>query len=199
MQKRVLPAGYLALRRLGLVLVVGALATGCAQPSSVAVYPAPSLAVPSRTDGCIQPCAVPTPVDSAECPAAGVRITAERGDAAMGYREMPLRLTNCGGTAYPLHGRPDIVVLDKDRNRLDIALVPSVHYSAEPRPTTLQPGVSAIAMLSWRNTVTESRVPAASGAFLSVAPFPGAPRQIVTPPNPLDLGNTGRLEAGAWF
>ena len=27
----------------------------------------------------------------------------------------------------------------------------------------------------------------------------GAPRQTVTPPSTLDLGNTGKLEAGAWM
>jgi hypothetical protein len=128
-----------------------------------------------------------------------VLITADRGDAAMGYREMTLHLKNCGTAPYQLRGRPDIVVLDKDRQPLDVAVVPSVHYTASPRPVTLQPGVSTTAVLSWRSTYTAAAEPPATGVYLSVAPVQGAPRQTVTPPSPLDLGNTGKLEAGAWM
>jgi hypothetical protein len=133
------------------------------------------------------------------CPTPGVLITAERGDAAMGYREMTLHLKNCGDIAYRLHGQPDIVVLDADRKPLEIALVPSAHYTAGPRQITLEPGVSAMALLSWRNTVTDPTVVATTGAFLSIAPAQGMPRQTVSLPSPLDLGNTGRLEASVWF
>jgi hypothetical protein len=117
----------------------------------------------------------------------------------MGYREMTLHLRNCGDIAYRLRGQPDIVVLDADRNPLEIALVPSAHYTADPRQITLEPGVSAMAVLSWRNTVTDSTVVATTGAFLSIAPVQGMPRQTVRLPSPLDLGNTGRLETSVWF
>jgi hypothetical protein len=139
------------------------------------------------------------PEVTAGCPAPGVLITAERSNAALGYREMTLHMKNCGNKAYPLRGRPDIIVLDKDRNPVDVAAIPSVHYTSAPRQLTLKPGIGVIAVLSWRNTVTDSTVPASTGAFLSVAPVQGAPRQTVTLLSPLDLGNTGRLEASAWF
>jgi hypothetical protein len=191
MRTCLLHARYTALRRLGLVLGVSALLAACAQPSSTAVNPARSTVATAPASA--------APEVTAGCPKPGVLITAERGDAAMGYREMTLRLNNCGDKAYPLRGRPDIIVLDKDRNPLDVAVLPSAHYSAEPRQVTLKPGIGAIAVLSWRNTVTDSTVPATTGGFLSVAPVQGAPRQTVTLLSPLDLGNTGRLEASAWL
>jgi hypothetical protein len=117
----------------------------------------------------------------------------------MGYREMTLSLSNCGSSTYQLTGRPDIVVLDEDRKPLDVATVPSVHYTAAPRPLSVQPGSGAMAILSWRNTVTDPTVVATTGVFLSVAPVPGTPRQILRLPSPMDLGNTGRLEASAWM
>ncbi len=116
----------------------------------------------------------------------------------MGYREMPLLLRNCGSSTYKLSGRPEIVVLDEDQKPLDVAVVPSIHYTAAPKPISVKPGSGAMVILSWRNTVTDATVVATTGAFLSVAPVPGAPRQILRLPSPMDLGNTGRLEASAW-
>ena len=186
MRTRFLRAWAPPLCRLGLVLALGALSAACT-PAHPTAAPPPLHPGPASTED-----------GTGDCPAPGVLIIAQRGDAAAGYREMPLRVTNCADTPYPLRDRPDVVVLDQDRKPLDVAVVPSVHYSAEPRPRTLQPGVGAISVLSWRNTVTDSTVPATTGVFLSVAPVQGAPRQIVTLPSPLDLGNTGRLEASAW-
>jgi hypothetical protein len=39
-----------------------------------------------------------------------------------------------------------------------------------------------MAVLSWRSTVTDSTVVATTGAFLSIAPAPGLPRQTVDLP-----------------
>ena len=147
----------------------------------------PSAAVPSAS----------ATVDSAAC-ADGVRIVADRGDAAAGYREMGLHLTNCGDRPYNVDGRPQIVVLGKDKETLDVAVAPSVHYTAAPHPVTLAPGQSALAVVSWRNTFTDVNGEPTSGVYLSIAPIPGAPRQLVKPPSPLDLGNTGRLEVSVW-
>ncbi len=177
-----------------LVLAVMALSTACAQPSS------PAGGVPATPPADATTNAPSATAEAAPaCPAPGVLITADRGDAAMGYREMTLHLKNCGTAPYQLQGRPDIVVLDKDRQPLDVAVVPSVHYTASPRPVMLQHGVSTMAVLSWRNTYTAAAEPPATGVYLSVAPVQGAPRQTVTPPSTLDLGNTGKLEAGAWM
>jgi hypothetical protein len=117
----------------------------------------------------------------------------------MGYREMALHVTNCGDTPVALGGRPDVVVLDAEAEAEDIAVVPSVHYTAPPRRQTLRPGTGAMAVLSWRNTVTDPNRQATTGVALSVAPVAGGPHQTVALPSPLDLGNTGRLEVSAWL
>ncbi|MGI5242641.1 DUF4232 domain-containing protein [Dactylosporangium sp. CA-139066] len=133
------------------------------------------------------------------CPAPGVRIEADRGDAALGYREMSLHITNCGAGPVQVQGRPEIAVLGRDRETLDVAVVPSVHHTEPAHPVSLAPGQSTTAVMSWRNTVTDSDVAPVSGVYLQVAPAPGAPWQLVRPPAPLDLGNTGRLEVSVWL
>jgi hypothetical protein len=179
-----LPASVLV-RGLPVVLLAAGL-TACARPAQE----------PSNVRPTAQASASPEDV---ACPAPGVRIEAERGDAASGYREMPLRMTNCGDRPFEASGRPELVVLGKDREPLEVAVVPSAHYTQSAHPVTLEPGQSVTAIMSWRNTVTDSTVVAVSGVYLSVAPVPGAPAQIVRPPAPLDLGNTGRLEVSVWL
>lgn len=166
------------------------LTASCARPAATATpppSPSPSL---SPSTGSAAPAA---------CPASGLAITAERGEAAMGYREMTLLLRNCGTDPYDLSGRPAIVVLDADHRPLPVAVVASEHFTADPRRRTVAPGNGAMAVLSWRNTVTASDVPAVSAPYLSVAPTAGTAHQEVVLPSPLDLGNTGRLEASAWM
>jgi Domain of unknown function (DUF4232) len=173
------------LRKLLVLLAVAGLA-GCARPAQEPSGVRPTASAPS------------SPQEVAR-PAPGVRIEAERGDAASGYREMPLRMTNCGDRPFEASGRPEIAVLDKDRKPVEVAVVPSAHYTQSAHPVVLAPGQSVTAIMSWRNTVTDSTVVAVSGAYLTVAPVPGAPSQIVRPPAPLDLGNTGRLEVSVWL
>lgn len=175
-------------RRLGALLSVVLLTASCARPVPASAPPSPS---PSRSSS-------PSSTGPAACPASGLLITAERGEAAMGYREMTLLLRNCGTKPYALSGRPDIVVLDAGHRPLRVAVVASRHFTADPRRRTLAPGTGTMAMLSWRNTVTAADG-AVSAPFLSVAPTAGAARQEVTLPAPLDLGTTGRLEASAWL
>jgi hypothetical protein len=50
----------------------------------------------------------------------------------------------------------------------------------------------------WRNLVTDSSVPAATGWALEIEPRPGAPRLRLALTRPLDLGNTGKLGLGPW-
>ncbi|MFF5288374.1 DUF4232 domain-containing protein [Paractinoplanes globisporus] len=167
------------------ILPLAAVLVMAACTSAPSPDPAPTTAPPSAS-------AAP-----ATCPASGVLITADRGDAAAGYREMTLKLTNCGSTAFELQGRPDIVVLDENRQPQKITVGASIHYTADPRRMTVKPGTGAMAVLSWHNTVTTGTT--VTGAFLSVAAVKGAPRQIVTLPAPMDLGTTGRLDTSAWL
>jgi hypothetical protein len=63
-----------------------------------------------------------------------------------------------------------------------------------PVTMTLRPGQQAIAVLAWRNLVTDATVDAVTGAAVRVAL--GAGEQTV--PLHVDLGNTGTLDVTAW-
>ncbi|WP_433381986.1 DUF4232 domain-containing protein [Actinoplanes sp. CA-142083] len=132
-----------------------------------------------------------------DCPPPGVLITADRGDAAAGYREISLHLTNCGTTDYTLQGRPVITVLDDKQQPLKVTIGASFHYTADPRRITLKPGQGTSAVLSWHNIVTYGTVQ--NGAELEVAPVKGAPKQLVKLLAPMDLGTTGKLDTSAWL
>ncbi|MFB9410241.1 DUF4232 domain-containing protein [Dactylosporangium matsuzakiense] len=169
------------------------LLTACARPDQ----PGATQPTPGRTASVS---AVPSEdVTEAACPPGGLKVTAERGDAAAGYREMSLFLANCGPVTVTVNGRPDIVVLGKDRDVQDIAVVASVHYNPSPHPIVLKPGTRTSAVMSWRNTYDDISKPPVVGVYLSVAATPGVPRQLVKPPSSLDLGSTGRLEVSAWL
>jgi hypothetical protein len=169
--------------------------TACAQP----VPPGGTRPTTAVTVASASPSASPAGEEEIACPDGGVKITADRGDAAAGYREMSLHLTICGGKPVTVNGRPEIVVLDKDHATQDIAVIPSVHYPGPAHPMTLTPGQSTAAVMSWRNTYDDISKPPVSGVYLSVAVTAGGPRQLVKPPVPLDLGSTGRLEVSVWF
>jgi hypothetical protein len=142
------------------------------------------------------------PATAGSCPASGVRLTADDGDAAMGLRVVGLRLVNCGTSPYRLDGYPQLTLLDASREKVDgvtivkgggdIALVSG--FDDPPAPVTLQPGESATAGLMWRNTTTDGtpvNVP-----YVRVRAKAGAAPVMVTPR--LDLGTTGRLGVSAW-
>ncbi|MFI5910333.1 DUF4232 domain-containing protein [Dactylosporangium sp. NPDC051541] len=182
-----------SVRLMAVPLAALLLLTACARPDP----PGGTLPTPDRTTSAS---AGPSAdVTEAACPPSGLKITAERGDAAMGYREMSLTLTNCGSVPVTVTGRPDIVVLGRDRDVQDIAVVASVHYTQSPHPVALQPGLRTSAVMSWRNTYDDISKPPVVGVYLSVAATPGAARQLVTPPATLDLGSTGRLEVSVWL
>jgi len=194
--------GVVRLRRL-LVLLVVPLVASCTQPwqatgglTPTAAPSNPASAVVPSSAGPTAPAAI-EPVSA--CSQIGVLITADRGDAAMGYREMPLTVRNCGTEPYEVRGRPEIVVLDEDRLPLKVAVVANRHYTPAPRRLVLKPGEAARSVLSWRNTVTNIAGWSDTGASLVVAVSAGDERQLVAVPAPLDLGNTGRLEASPWF
>nr|WP_221374174.1 DUF4232 domain-containing protein [Actinoplanes polyasparticus] len=191
------------LRRL-LVLLVLPLVASCTQswqatggltPTAAPSTPASPSVVPSSA----APTA-PAAIESVSaCSLIGVLITADRGDAAAGYREMPLTVRNCGTEPYEVRGRPDIVVLGEDGRPLKVAVVASSHYTPAPRRLVLKPGEAARSVLSWRNTVTNIGGWSDTGASLVVAVSVGGDRQLVAVPATLDLGDTGRLEASPWF
>lgn len=148
---------------------------------------------------------VPTdeaPTGSGPCPASGVQLMADDGEAAMGLRVVGLRLTNCGTDAYHIEGYPSLGLLDEERQPVrgvrivdgsgGVATVSG--FDAPPRPVSLRPGETASAGLMWRNT-TGSGV-AANVPYVRVTAKPGAPPVVVTPE--LDLGTTGKLGVSAW-
>ncbi|MFB8207079.1 MULTISPECIES: DUF4232 domain-containing protein [unclassified Streptomyces] len=146
--------------------------------------------------------AVPADGVGGACPSSGVRITNDRGDAAMGLRVVGINLTNCSTTDYELNGYPALRLLGEDRKpvsgvrilRGTTAISTGIGGDAEPRPVTLRPGESARATLAWRNTTTEGDP--VNAPYTEVTAKPGAAPVTVTPE--LDLGTTGRLGVGPW-
>ncbi|MFD8372829.1 DUF4232 domain-containing protein [Streptomyces sp. NPDC059688] len=135
------------------------------------------------------------------CPASGVRLYADQGDAAMGLRVVGLHLENCGPGTYRLDGRPRLRILDADRKPVtgvsivrgeDIAT--GTGADGTPRPLALHPGERALAVLTWRNTTQAGT--AVEAPYVRVWPAPGARPVLVTPE--LDLGTTGKLGVGPW-
>ncbi|WHM40561.1 DUF4232 domain-containing protein [Streptomyces sp. BPTC-684] len=139
---------------------------------------------------------------SAKCPPSGMRITTDRGDAAMGLRAVGLHLANCGTGVVQVNGYPRLQLLDEKRRPLTGvrildgtgAISTAGGPDTAPRPVTLRPGEAAYASLMWRNT-TESGDPV-NVPYVRVTAKPGSPTVIVTPE--LDLGTTGRLGVGPW-
>ncbi|WP_405897743.1 DUF4232 domain-containing protein [Streptomyces sp. NBC_00727] len=146
--------------------------------------------------------AVPADGAGGDCPSSGVRITNDRGDAAMGLRVVGIHLANCGTTDYRLNGYPALRLLDEDREPVSgveilhgtTAISTGIGGDAAPRLVTLHPGESAYANLAWRNTTTEGDP--VNAPYAEVTAKPGAKPVTVTPE--LDLGTTGRLGVGPW-
>ncbi|WP_416967629.1 DUF4232 domain-containing protein [Streptomyces sp. 4F14] len=147
---------------------------------------------------------VPTaeaPSQGGACPASGIRVYADRGDAAMGLRVVGIHLENCGTTPYSLDGYPELTLLDDQYRTVEgieilkgTGDIPMAPDSAPPRPITLKPGERASAGLAWRNTTgfgDASNVP-----YVRVRAKSGADPVVISPD--LDLGTTGRLGVGAW-
>ncbi|OAR24592.1 hypothetical protein A8W25_19625 [Streptomyces sp. ERV7] len=140
--------------------------------------------------------------DSAKCPPSGMRVTTDKGDAAMGLRVVGLHLTNCGTGVVRTSGYPRLQLLDEKRRPIagvrildgTGAISTAGGPDVPPRPVTLKPGETAYASLMWRNT-TESGDPV-NVPYVRVTVNPGSPAAIVTPE--LDLGTTGRLGVGPW-
>ncbi|MFF2522680.1 DUF4232 domain-containing protein [Streptomyces liangshanensis] len=142
------------------------------------------------------------PAEPGVCPASGVRVGVDRGDAAMGLRVVSLHLTNCGTRPYSLDGYPLLELLDDRREPVDGVKIldgtgeisTGLGSDVPPESFTLAPGESATAGLAWRNTTqfgTPVNVP-----YVRVRAKTGTDPVIVTPS--LDLGTTGKLGVGPW-
>jgi hypothetical protein len=137
------------------------------------------------------------------CPASGIRLTADDGDAAMGLRVVGLRLENCGTKDYTLDGYPQLSLLGQDHRPVDgvkilqggDSIATGTGFDDPPRPLTLKHGETAVSGLIWRNT-TEAGSAAVTVPYVRVRAKAGAAPVMVTPH--LDLGTTGRLGVGAW-
>ncbi|MER7936995.1 MULTISPECIES: DUF4232 domain-containing protein [unclassified Streptomyces] len=142
------------------------------------------------------------PSRTGPCPASGVRLWADDGDAAMGLRVVGLHLENCGKRDYPLDGYPQLTLLDDDREPVDgvrvlhggTAIATGTGLDGPPAPLVLKPGESALSGLIWRNTTLSGT--AVNVPYVRVLAKPGAAPVMLTPR--LDLGTTGRLGVGAW-
>ncbi|MFI6849141.1 DUF4232 domain-containing protein [Kitasatospora sp. NPDC050467] len=136
------------------------------------------------------------------CPASGLRLYADDGDAAMGLRVVGLHLRNCGTSTVTVNGYPELQLLDLEHQPIDgvsvlrggARIATGTGADDPPRKIALRPGEGARATLVWRNT-TEAGGPV-SAPYVRVRATPGAAPVMVTPE--LDLGTTGRLGVGAW-
>ncbi|PWI18058.1 DUF4232 domain-containing protein [Streptomyces sp. Act143] len=146
--------------------------------------------------------AAEAPSASGPCPASGVHVYADQGDAAMGLRVVGLHLVNCGTDTYELNGYPGLEILDEDHERPDGVRIlrgtdgisPAAGGGGSPRPLALRPGQAARTTLAWRNT-TQAGDPV-NAPYVRVRPKPDAAPVTVTPE--LDLGTTGELGVGPW-
>ncbi|MEW1780447.1 DUF4232 domain-containing protein [Streptomyces sp. NPDC086777] len=142
------------------------------------------------------------PSEAGACPASGVRLWADDGDAAMGLRVVGLHLENCGKRDYTLDGYPELSLLDDDREPVDgirvlhggDAVAMGTGFDGPPSPLVLEPGEAALSGLVWRNTTLAGT--AVNVPYVRVLAKPGAAPVTVTPR--LDLGTTGKLGVGAW-
>ncbi|QKW24064.1 DUF4232 domain-containing protein [Kitasatospora sp. NA04385] len=154
----------------------------------------------------VQVRSVPTaeaPSEGGACPASGVRVYADRGDAAMGLRVVGLHLENCGTKDVVLNGFPQVQPLDAAHAPVTgvrvleggSAITTGTGMDQAPTRFTVPPGGQARAGLVWRNTDDASSAPV-NAPYVRVRATPDAAPVMVTPE--LDLGTTGKLGVGAW-
>ncbi|MCX2183721.1 DUF4232 domain-containing protein [Streptomyces sp. SKN60] len=142
------------------------------------------------------------PAEDGACPASGIRVYADRGDAAMGLRVVGLHLENCGTRDYTVEGYPLLELLDsrmKPVGGIEVLkgsgkITTGAGPDEPPRRVVLRPAEAATATLVWRNT-TEAGTPV-TVPHVRVRAKAGAAPVIVTPE--LDLGTTGRLGVRPW-
>ncbi len=144
------------------------------------------------------------PSASGPCPASGVHVYADKGDAAMGLRVIGLHLVNCGTENYELDGYPDLELLDESHDSVDGVRIlqgtdrisTATGGGGSPQPLVLRPGEAARSTLAWRNTTEAGAGAPVNAPYVRVRAKPGAAPVMVEPE--LDLGTTGQLGVGPW-
>ncbi|MFF3850333.1 DUF4232 domain-containing protein [Streptomyces sp. NPDC002328] len=143
------------------------------------------------------------PAAAGDCPASGIRVWADEGDAAMGLRVVGLHLEYCAKSGrYTVDGYPLLELLDDAREPVDGVrilqgskeITTGISTDGPPRPVALKPGEKAVAHLVWRNT-TEFGTPV-NVPYVRVRAKAGADPVTVNPR--LDLGTTGKLGVTPW-
>ncbi|MGW1613837.1 DUF4232 domain-containing protein [Streptomyces sp. NPDC002285] len=141
---------------------------------------------------------------SGPCPASGVHVYADEGNAAMGLRVVGLHLVNCGTRTYELNGYPQLELLDADHDIVEgVRILQGTDQistgtggTGRPHPVVLRPGEAAQATLAWRNTTEAGVGDPVNAPYVRVRAKQGADPVTVMPE--LDLGTTGKLGAGPW-
>ncbi|MEV0844816.1 DUF4232 domain-containing protein [Streptomyces sp. NPDC049954] len=176
--------------------------SGCTTWEDLDDAAAPATPVPTSSPDALRPGSGASPSPAA-CPSSGVRVTADRGDAAMGLRVMSVWITNCGRERFRLGGYPVLRLLGEDGADTGVGVlhgtdtISSGLSPEEPRgDVTLRRGERARASLAWRNTVTTGHP--APGVFLEVVPGAGLPAQRVRAEVPLDVGTAAVVGTGRW-
>nr|WP_238351453.1 DUF4232 domain-containing protein [Kribbella shirazensis] len=131
---------------------------------------------------------------SATCPPSGASITVE---ATLRHRAVVVKVTNCRTRPLTVDGYPKVAVVNARRRTMNVTVTRGTSYLAiNPGPTKIRlaRGESALAAVSWSNTV-EVAEDKASGTYLTVAPRPGDQPVIrpVVRPVDTDLGTTAKL------
>ncbi|MER7245149.1 DUF4232 domain-containing protein [Kribbella sp. NPDC000426] len=190
-------------RRARVGLLAGLLLLTACGTQSAAVTSGPSLT--ERTPRSLGPTPFttvhpdPTPAPPRPtCPASGASITVGPVDAALGHRAVVVKLTNCRSTPITVDGYPDIAVLDADRRAMNLTITRGTSYMAidpGPKKLLLHKGETALAAVSWSNTV-EAGDDKASGTYLAVARGKG--EHPVVWPVDTDLGTTAKVTLTAW-
>ncbi|KIQ66635.1 hypothetical protein TR51_03680 [Kitasatospora griseola] len=191
--------------------------TVTAVPPGATVRGRIEVGAPKRPDGSRPPIvpsvkisrvrSVPTaeaPSKGGPCPASGVRLYADEGDAAMGLRVVGLHLVNCGTSPVTVDGYPQVQALDEKHKAVDslqvvkggAAIATGTGADTPPRRIVLKTGEGARSAVVWRNTNDNIASDPVNAPYLRVRATPDAAPVLVTPE--LDLGTTGRLGVGAW-
>ncbi|MFI5693243.1 DUF4232 domain-containing protein [Kribbella sp. NPDC051586] len=184
-------AGLLLLTACG---TESAAVTNHSRPSITEITPRPLGPTPFTT---VHPDPTPAP-PRPTCSAAGVSISVGPVDAALGHRAVVVKLTNCRSTPISVDGYPDIAVLSADRRAMNVTITRGTSYMAiDPGPAKLllRKGESALAAISWSNTV-EAGADKASGTYVAVARTKGEHPTVW--PVDTDLGTTAKLSLTAW-
>ncbi|WP_328990197.1 DUF4232 domain-containing protein [Kribbella sp. NBC_01245] len=115
----------------------------------------------------------------AKCLPNGHLITRSEIDAAIGLRAVTLSLRNCGKRPLVVHGHPAIAVLDRARRPFPITVTRETP-DGPPETLQLKPGQTLIAVLTWRNTVTDDdSILPMQAAYLRVAAGQGNPTTLM--------------------